>query len=144
MEDRLKNLFVCFCISGAAAVALGAFGAHALKDSMTESDMQNFKSANLYHFIHTLAGLMILTKATRLNESRVIFALYLFLVGIVLFSGSLYLGFGTQYSKKYPWTYHPFWRFVLYRWLADGSAVMEGCREINVKVFYPKCKFILY
>lgn len=77
---------------GAAAlcflgVALGAFGAHALKATLQANDTTEvWKTAVLYHFIHALALLVLaaLPAASRAASG-------LFVAGIVLFSGSLYL-----------------------------------------------------
>jgi uncharacterized membrane protein YgdD (TMEM256/DUF423 family) len=79
-------------LSGAAAVALGAFGAHGLKPHLNDYQAAIFEKGIQYHFIHTLAVLAIGVLAQR---GRSIAGLrrssYLFLAGIVLFSGSLYL-----------------------------------------------------
>ncbi len=69
------------------AVALGAFGAHALRDTLTANNTTEvWKTAVLYHFVHALALLVLATLpgAGRLPAG-------LFIAGIVLFSGSLYL-----------------------------------------------------
>ena len=69
------------------AVALGAFGAHALKATLESHQMVDvWNKAVLYHFIHAIAlfALALLGKANR-------GAWGLFFIGIVLFSGSLYL-----------------------------------------------------
>jgi uncharacterized membrane protein YgdD (TMEM256/DUF423 family) len=69
------------------AVALGAFGAHALKGTLAANGMTDvWNKAVLYHFIHALALLVL---ATLPVASRAASAL--FVAGIVLFSGSLYL-----------------------------------------------------
>lgn len=70
---------------GLAGVALGAFGAHALKDRVGEGMLENWKTATLYLFVHVLAGYVSTFVPTR---PRVQLA---FLTGIVLFSGSLYV-----------------------------------------------------
>jgi uncharacterized membrane protein YgdD (TMEM256/DUF423 family) len=69
------------------AVALGAFGAHALKGRLAANAMADvWNKAVLYHFVHALALLLLaaLPVATRAASA-------LFVSGIVLFSGSLYL-----------------------------------------------------
>ncbi len=72
---------------GFVAVALGAFGAHALKGTLEANHMTEvWKTAVLYHFIH---GLALLVLATLPTLSRA--ASSLFIAGIVIFSGSLYL-----------------------------------------------------
>ena len=73
---------ICFL-----AVALGAFGAHALKGTLQANAMIDvWNTAVLYHFVHALALLVL---ATLPAASRV--ASGLFVTGIVFFSGSLYL-----------------------------------------------------
>ncbi|WP_346858629.1 DUF423 domain-containing protein [uncultured Draconibacterium sp.] len=73
------------------AVALGAFGAHGLKAHLSAELMQTYKTAVEYHFYHAL-GLLLLGVLSLTMPSNLInwAALFLF-VGIVLFSGSLYV-----------------------------------------------------
>ena len=69
------------------AVALGAFGAHALKASLQTSGMLDaWNKAVLYHFLHAIA---LMALALHGAENRV--AWFLLFVGILLFSGSLYV-----------------------------------------------------
>ena len=69
------------------AVALGAFGAHALKSTLQAHDMMEaWKTAVLYHFIHAIA-LLVLGLGPNRNRG----AWWLLFAGIFLFSGSLYL-----------------------------------------------------
>lgn len=76
---------------GTLAVALGAFGAHALKNLLTQNGRTEiYELAVRYHFYHALALLLIgiLMRAGNYNLS--ISALLIFF-GVILFSGSLYL-----------------------------------------------------
>ncbi len=69
------------------AVGLGAFGAHALKVTLQTNDTTEvWKTAVLYHFIHAIALLIL---AVLPGTNRAVSSL--FVAGIVLFSGSLYL-----------------------------------------------------
>jgi uncharacterized membrane protein YgdD (TMEM256/DUF423 family) len=78
-------------VLGALGVAAGAFGAHGLKAWLTPEMLAVFETGVRYHLIHALALLAVAWAATRW-ESRVIPAAgWLFVVGIVLFSGSLYV-----------------------------------------------------
>jgi len=74
------------------AVALGAFGAHALKAQLTAEMASAWQTAVLYHALHALAlfglGLLMLHWPERTDLPIVG---WLFAAGIVLFSGSLYL-----------------------------------------------------
>jgi len=73
------------------AVALGAFGAHALKTMLDEDKMQIWKTASDYHFYHAL-GLITLgvwsekTTLTGLTKAAGI----CLIMGVMIFSGSLY------------------------------------------------------
>jgi len=76
----------------ALAVILGAFGAHALKPRITPHYLDVFETASRYHFIHGLgmmATIFFLSDVVPIHTIGRIFLM--FLVGIVLFSGSLYI-----------------------------------------------------
>lgn len=79
-------------ISGAFAVILGAFGAHTLKNILAEDALKAFHTGVEYQFYHSLAllivGLLIASEPASKGLKR---AGNLFLGGIILFSGSLYL-----------------------------------------------------
>lgn len=89
----MAKLFITLAsLSGMLAVAFGAFGAHAMKDRLDDYAMGIFQTAVQYHFYHSLAllavGVIALSQpqATLLRSSG-----WLFVVGIAVFSGSLYL-----------------------------------------------------
>lgn len=75
-----------------AAVALGAFGAHALKARLGPDMAQVWQTAVQYHGWHALAlvaaGLLLLHRP---EAAALAVAAWLFVAGVVLFSGSLYL-----------------------------------------------------
>jgi uncharacterized membrane protein YgdD (TMEM256/DUF423 family) len=74
-------------LMGLLAVALGAFGAHALKDVLARNaTVPIWEKAVFYHFIHAV---MLFILATRNPLRRRPW--FFFLAGIILFSGSLYL-----------------------------------------------------
>jgi uncharacterized membrane protein YgdD (TMEM256/DUF423 family) len=76
----------------ALAVMVGAFGAHALRERLDEYAKRIYETGVLYHFFHAL-GLLIVSFLPRigaLSESRAGWICLLLLVGILLFSGSLY------------------------------------------------------
>jgi len=73
------------------AVALGAFGAHALKDKLDSHYLDVYKTAVLYHFIHALALFVIAWLRSQYQDPKIQIAGLFFLAGIILFSGSLYL-----------------------------------------------------
>ena len=79
----------------ALATIFGAFGAHALKAQLSPDRLQVYETAVRYHFFHAL-GLLGIGLALRFMDAACIrWAAVLVIVGIVLFSGSLYaLTFG--------------------------------------------------
>ncbi len=87
-----KQIIQSAAIFGMLAVGIGAFGAHGLKDILAETGRaETFETAVKYHFYHSLAifliGILALVKPTWKNLST---AAILMIVGILIFSGSLY------------------------------------------------------
>lgn len=76
-------------VNGALAVAAGAFAAHGLQGKLVPSALEVFETAARYHMFHALA--LGLTALAIHQGVRARTAAWLFLTGIVLFSGSLYL-----------------------------------------------------
>lgn len=77
-------------INGALVVTLGAFGAHGLKQRLSEEALNWWQTAVLYHFIHTLLLLAIAILIERIVHGLLPAAAWLTITGILLFSGSLY------------------------------------------------------
>ncbi len=79
----------------ALATVFGAFGAHALKSQLAPDRLQVYETAVRYHFLHALGLLGIGLTMRFVDVGAVRWSALLVLVGIVLFSGSLYaLTFG--------------------------------------------------
>ena len=76
-------------ISGAMAIAAGAFGAHLLEEKLTADMLQVFKTGASYHLVHSLLAL-VLAYAGFSGKSKLRTAWMLTMCGIVLFSFSLY------------------------------------------------------
>jgi uncharacterized membrane protein YgdD (TMEM256/DUF423 family) len=74
-------------LAGASAVILGAFGAHALRDVLDARGTELWHTAVSYHFWHALA-LAFAVMAAKGRAARV--AVVAYVIGIVVFSGSLY------------------------------------------------------
>lgn len=73
-----------------AAVALGAFGAHGLRDRLSPADLATFDTGARYQMYHAL-GLIVVGLLSRIRPSRLLkFSGWAFLIGIALFCGSLY------------------------------------------------------
>ena len=79
----------------ALATVFGAFGAHALKAQLSPDRLQVYETAVRYHFFHALGLLGIGLTLRFVDVATVRWAAVLVIVGVVLFSGSLYaLTFG--------------------------------------------------
>jgi uncharacterized membrane protein YgdD (TMEM256/DUF423 family) len=76
----------------ALAVMLGAFGAHGLKDRLSEYSLSVYEKAVFYHFIHALGLLLValLAKTGTVSQAGANRSGWLLSIGIVIFSGSLY------------------------------------------------------
>jgi len=77
--------------SGFLGVAAGAFGAHALRTRLAPESLAVFETGVRYELIHALAMLAVACAALAWPASRVSRSGLLFLLGTVLFSGSLYV-----------------------------------------------------
>jgi uncharacterized membrane protein YgdD (TMEM256/DUF423 family) len=89
----MAKLFIILgSCSGMLAVVFGAFGAHALKDRLDDYGMGVFETAVQYHFYHTFALLAVGIIALSQPQSVMLKSSgWLFLIGLLIFSGSLYL-----------------------------------------------------
>lgn len=87
-----KLFLIISAISGMLAVGLGAFGAHALKAKLTENGvLATFQTAVHYQFYHTLALLGIAVLLAKYESAWLNYAGFSMSLGIILFSGSLYI-----------------------------------------------------
>ncbi|PNQ82098.1 DUF423 domain-containing protein [Paenibacillus sp. F4] len=87
----MKILLLLGCIVMFLAVALGAFGAHALKKRLSVDMMSIFQTGIQYQITHGLGLLLLGVLADSLvHSSLIVTAGWVMLVGILLFSGSLY------------------------------------------------------
>lgn len=86
-----RRFLLIATLSGFFAVVLGAFGAHILKKILTPEEVQIFDIGIRYQFYHTFALLFVAILGRYVSERWTNIAGWLFVVGIVLFSGSLYL-----------------------------------------------------
>jgi uncharacterized membrane protein YgdD (TMEM256/DUF423 family) len=86
-----KGFLQAAAITGALAVLLGAFGAHGLKQVLPGASLEIFETAVRYQFYHVFALLAVAILYKEFPVKWMKRAGYLFITGIVLFSGSLYL-----------------------------------------------------
>jgi uncharacterized membrane protein YgdD (TMEM256/DUF423 family) len=87
--DRL--FFVTGAVSACIAVAAGAFGAHALKSRLAADMLAVFEVGARYQMYHALALLACAWAVTKWPGTLVSAAGWLFILGTLLFSGSLYV-----------------------------------------------------
>lgn len=86
-----RSILRSAALLGALAVALGAFGAHGLKAIVPPETVATFETGVRYHFLHVFALLATGLITSQYNSPLFRRAAQCFLVGILLFSGSLYL-----------------------------------------------------
>ena len=87
-----KTFLLLASIFGALGVALGAFGAHALENRLSADLLSTYETGVRYHFYHVLALLGVVAVLVRWPTSNIAVAAgWLFVIGIVIFSGTLYL-----------------------------------------------------
>ena len=89
----MQKLFLIIgSIAMAFAVGLGAFGAHGLKEILTDEMLDIFETGVKYHFYHAI-GLLVIALVAQLipNSSLLQWSGWLMLAGIIIFSGSLYV-----------------------------------------------------
>ncbi|MBB3103434.1 DUF423 domain-containing protein [Azomonas macrocytogenes] len=87
----VRSFLLLAAFFGFTGVALGAFGAHGLKDKLTPEYLAIFQTAVHYQQIHALALLGIAVAVQRTPTALLAWSGSLFCAGILLFSGSLYL-----------------------------------------------------
>ncbi|MNJ56949.1 hypothetical protein D3C77_525170 [compost metagenome] len=88
MQQRLAGIGAILML---LAVALGAFGAHVLEPIIADS-IDTYKTGVQYHMIHGVGMILAALAAGTWGDSRKLrMAAWLFLLGIILFSGSLYM-----------------------------------------------------
>ena len=88
----MARVFIAIAaLLGALSVMGGAFGAHALKGQLTEKALDTFELGTRYQMYHALALLLVgLLLLQRPEASGLVYAGWAFVVGVLIFSGSLY------------------------------------------------------
>ena len=86
-----KDFLTTATIIAALAVALGAFGAHGLKPLVSPERLEAFKTGVQYQFYHAFAIALTVIISQYIDDKWLRRSAWLFLTGILLFSGSLYV-----------------------------------------------------
>jgi len=87
-----KRILLAGALSSLASVAIGAFGAHGLQSILELNQrMDTFETAVLYQMFHTLGLLFLGLWESKKPSKLIAYSAFLFVMGIMLFSGSLYI-----------------------------------------------------
>lgn len=116
-----KNLSITAFL-GFLAIALGAFGAHALKEKLGVDDLRNFETGVRYQMYHVIVLLFVNSYSDFSPKVKNRISL-LFFIGILLFSGSLYAISAGNIATKSIWFITPLggllfiigWLYLLYQ-----------------------------
>lgn len=126
---RVNLLIVC--VLGALTVVLGAFGAHGLKEVLTSEELKSFETAVRYQMYHVLVLLFIFITQFLSEKSKKIIS-YIFYIGILFFSGSIYaITFGIE--AKAIWFVTPLGGLLfIVGWLKLGFDLFNSFKNINL------------
>lgn len=112
-------------IFGALGVALGAFGAHALKPMLENTGrLDTYELAVRYEFYHSFALLVVGLLQQSFNNKFIRLSVSFFITGVILFSGSLYLLCFTQ-MKAFAMLTPIGGLFLLSGWILFGIGIMR-------------------
>jgi len=122
---RMKNMLSLIAFLGLLAVIFGAFGAHSLKEKLGPEDIKSFETGVRYMMYHTIVLLIVNTYAGIIDKNKKIIT-YLFLIGILLFSGSIFAITAGGVSAKYIWFITPLGGlFFIFGWLKLGLSFLK-------------------
>jgi len=120
----MRFFLIIGAIFGFLSVALGAFGAHILEGNLTEARLKTWEKAVNYQMFHTvpiiIAGLLLMKH----QLSSLVWAGWLFIIGTLLFAGSLY--FYSTTGVRFLAMITPFGGITfLVAWIFFGYALMK-------------------
>lgn len=123
-----SNILITTALLGAIAIILGAFGAHSLKDSLSETLLKSFETAVRYQIYHVLLLLFVNTteRISKAYKNKISLAL---ISGVLMFSGSIYAMTLAQIPAEYIWFITPLggllfvvgWLLLLMSFLKDSK-----------------------
>jgi len=87
----MKLFAILGAIGALLSVALGAFGAHALKSTLSPSMLETFETGVRYQMYHSLALFAVAWAIDRFGPALFTTAGWFLVAGVVIFSGSLYI-----------------------------------------------------
>ncbi|MFM2232270.1 MAG: hypothetical protein RJB31_971 [Bacteroidota bacterium] len=86
-----RTFFRTAAILAMFSVILGAFGAHVLKEYLTEQSLDSFQTATTYMMNHAIALFIVGKMYRHYKKKTMVWAGNFFVMGIIMFSGSIYL-----------------------------------------------------
>ncbi|MBW6482934.1 MAG: DUF423 domain-containing protein [Vicingaceae bacterium] len=86
-----KSILIKGSVLGGLAVILGAFGAHALKEVLTPEQLISFETGVRYQMYHALVLILLFVITLKVNHTFFNRAAQFIFLGVILFSGSIYL-----------------------------------------------------
>ncbi len=121
----MKNNLTITAFLGAITILLGAFGAHTLQETLSVSELKSFETGVRYQMYHVLALLFVNSYSKfSIRNKRIIS--YLFFLGILFFSGSIYaITFGL--NVKYIWFITPLGGVLfIIGWIKMGLSFLKN------------------
>ena len=102
----MKNILIITSFLGILAIILGAFGAHALKEKLDPESLKSFETGVRYLMYHVIVLLFVNTYSGISDKNKKMIS-YLFLAGIICFSGSIFAITAGGISAKAIWFITP-------------------------------------
>jgi uncharacterized membrane protein YgdD (TMEM256/DUF423 family) len=125
-----KNLTIT-SVLGILAIFLGAFGAHALKEILTIDGLQSFETAVRYQMYHVLV-LLVVNTYTNFTTKQKNSISYLIFIGILFFSGSIYVMQLANIPAKMIWFLTPLGGlFFIVGWIIMLLSFLKKKSTIN-------------
>jgi len=125
-----KNLTIT-SVLGVLTIVLGAFGAHVLKETLTVDGLQSFETAVRYQMYHVLVLLFVNTYTGFSDRKRKQIS-WVFFIGILLFSGSIYAIQLTSITAKNSWFVTPLGGvFFILGWILMAVGFLKKNGTIN-------------
>lgn len=120
----MKILVLIGTLYGFLSVALGAFGAHALEEKLSENMLNIWEKAVHYQMFHSLIIIIAGLALIKYESTALVSAGWMFVIGVLLFSGSLYI-YSTMGMRMMAMV-TPFGGVVfLIGWVLFGYAMMK-------------------
>ncbi|WP_405097611.1 DUF423 domain-containing protein [Oceanobacillus sp. FSL H7-0719] len=120
----MKFFLLLGVINGFLSVALGAFGAHGLEGKVTEKQLATWEKAVDYQMFHAVALFVTGFIMAKFQSGSLTAAGWMFLIGIILFSGSLYI-YSTTAIKTFAMITPIGGVAFLIGWILLGTAIVK-------------------